>query len=249
MVHYLVCPAYGHRDLMEKAIASVCRTVKRSDIKFLIKYNDPEIEHKPEGFTKALNDLLKIAYDDKYMESVTVIATDVEIVTSDWLTKILEYVKDKPDVGMVAPFEYLLSDDCALLPYSGVRKTLGASNNKPEELVYPIFAMVWISKDCLRTVGLLDEAFSPGSYDDFDYAVRAKLEGFKTMWFPDVIYKHIRGATIGPLVQAGIYEYPSKQAEYFYKKWKDYLFEGMPAKQALETLEVLRDKNYEVKSR
>lgn len=244
MTHFIIMPAYGHRDLMEKAIHSIVTTVKRHDICFLIKYNDPAIQKRPEGFTKATNDLLGFAASDPNMESVTLIATDVEVATDDWLTKLLDYSKANPDIGMIAPQELLLSEnyESSLLPYTGERLKIGEGTGT--ELVYPIWAMVFITKECLKKVGFLDEAFSPGSYDDFDYGVRARIAGFKSVWFADVQYRHVRGATLGPLVNDGTFEYPSKQADYFYKKWKGVIGEGQPAEAVLGWLRTLRDKVY-----
>jgi GT2 family glycosyltransferase len=246
MTHYILLPVYGHSDLALKALKSVTDTVNRTDVEIYVKWLDKPLP--PEGFTKAMNDLLRIPLelDQHYnnIESVTCIASDVEIVTKDWLTKILNFVKDKPDVGLVAPFEYLLNDKCALLPYTGERKELNDPANKPLELVYPIWAMVWMSMPCLRAIGLFDPKFNPGSYEDFDYAVQARIKGFKTMWFPDVVYNHVRGATIGPLVNEGIYQYPTLQAAYFYNKWRDVLTEGQNADDVLDRLVRLKDKNY-----
>ncbi len=244
MTHFIIMPAYGHRDLMEKAINSVVTTVKHEDVCFLIKYNDPLIQKKPEGFTKATNDLLKFAMSDPNMESVTLVATDIEVMTDNWLTKLLDYSKVNPDIGMIAPQELLLSEGykSSLLPYTGERFGIGEGTGT--ELVYPIWAMVFITKECLKKVGLLDEAFSPGSYDDFDYGVRAKIAGFRSVWFADVQYKHVRGATLGPLVNAGVFEYPSKQADFFYKKWKHVIWGGQSADSVLEKLRGLRDKVY-----
>jgi GT2 family glycosyltransferase len=242
VTHYILMPVYGHADLAVKALKSVTDTVHRTDIQILIKWLDYPLP--PEGFTKATNDLFRIALADKNMESVTLVASDTEMLTTDWLTKCLDYAKLNPDVGIIAPQELLKSEQyrASLLPYSGEIMFPGEGTGK--ELVYAIFAVVFITKECLRKVGLLDEQFNPGSYDDFDYCLRAREEGFKTVWFAEMQYKHVRGATIGPLVEQGIYQYPSRQAKQFYEKWKHVTFEGEPVDKLLKRLENLRDKNY-----
>jgi len=242
MTHYILMPVYGHADLAVKALKSVTDTVKRTDIQIIVKWSDSPIP--PEGFTKATNDLFNIALADKDMESVTLVASDTEILTPDWLNKLLEFSKQNPDAGIIAPQELLKSEQykASLLPYSGELLFPGEGTGK--ELVYAIFAVVFIKGACLRSVWHLDMAFSPGSYDDFDYCLRARQEGFTTLWCADVQYKHVRGATIGPLVEQGIFEYPSRQARLFYEKWKHLTFEGEPVDQLLKKLEDLRDKNY-----
>ncbi len=242
MTHYVVVPAYGQAMLAQIALQSITNTVQRDDVKVLMRWADSPLQ--PEGFTRAANDLFAIALRDPEMESVTLVATDVEILTKNWLSKLLYYSHAHQDVGIIAPQELLMSEEykASLLPYSGERLLPGEGTGK--ELVYAIFAMVFITRDCLRKVGLMDEAFNPGSYDDFDYCLRARQMGFRTVWDAEVQYKHVRGATIGPLVEAGIYEYPTKQAEYFYNKWKDLTWEGEDVESLLTKLRGLRDKNY-----
>jgi GT2 family glycosyltransferase len=56
------------------------------------------------------------------------------------------------------------------------------------------FFCVAISRDALSKVGLLDEEFGRGYYEDFDYSLRMKAAGFKLGIAEDVFVYH-RGST------------------------------------------------------
>jgi GT2 family glycosyltransferase len=120
--------------------------------------------------------------------------------------------------------------DYSLLPHSGER--INAGEGEITELVYPGFAVAFITKACLNKVGMFDDYFHPGYYEDYDYGVRAWLEGFRVLWFPSVQYKHERG---GSFSKAFPDFYPTRQANYFHAKYP-FLKHGQDSREALKIL-------------
>ena len=80
-------------------------------------------------------------------------------------------------------------------------------------------------------VGLLDEKFSPGYYEDYDWGLRAWMKGYPSMIEPKTTYRHLLGYTMGKI--PGFY--PTKQAEYHMEKWS-WLVKDKTPQQLLEAL-------------
>jgi GT2 family glycosyltransferase len=76
-----------------------------------------------------------------------------------------------------------------------------------------------LSRRVLDKVGLLDEQFSVGMFEDDDYALRVKKAGFKILCAEDVFIHHFGGASFGKL-QSAEYERIFKENKKKYElKW------------------------------
>ena len=50
-----------------------------------------------------------------------------------------------------------------------------------------------IPKKVIRRIGLLDERFGPGGYEDYDYCLRVQMAGYKVILAEDVFIHHFGG--------------------------------------------------------
>jgi GT2 family glycosyltransferase len=88
------------------------------------------------------------------------------------------------------------------------------------EIGMPAMFCLALRRDTLATIGLLDEQFGPGLFEDDDYAMRARAAGFRCVCAEHVFVHHFGEATFGPLAAAGVYGglFAENRAR-FEKKW------------------------------
>ena len=110
------------------------------------------------GYTKATN----LGIRESSGKYVVLLNNDTQLLaqkTNTWLNQLTEPFLD-PTVGLSGPLE--LYDH-----YSG-HKAL-------------IFFCVMIKREVFDAIGLLDDCFSPGGFEDIDFTIRANMAGYKSI--------------------------------------------------------------------
>jgi GT2 family glycosyltransferase len=69
----------------------------------------------------------------------------------------------------------------------------------------PMMFCVAFRRETYARLGPLDERYEIGMFEDEDYALRAKGEGFEVAWTPEVYVHHAYHASIGKLLPTGDY--------------------------------------------
>ena len=135
-------------------------------------------------------------------EYVLLLNNDV-ILTDGWLSRMLDIAESDEKIGVVAPctnhasgrqvvtFGGTENDDEGiqqfakniLLKHAGKRISVGRIIG---------FCML-IKREVLFKVGVLDEMFGPGGYEDYDYCMRVKREGYNIIIALDTFIFHIGG--------------------------------------------------------
>ncbi len=135
-------------------------------------------------------------------EYVLLLNNDV-ILTDGWLSRMLDIAESDERIGVVAPctnhasgrqvvtfggtedndegIQQFAKD--LLLKYAGKRISVGRIIG---------FCML-IKREVLFKVGVLDEMFGPGGYEDYDYCMRVKHEGYNIVIALDTFIFHIGG--------------------------------------------------------
>lgn len=80
------------------------------------------------------------------------------------------------------------------------------------------FFCVLMSRTLIEKVGLLDETFFPGGYEDDDYCIRTHKEGFDIFLARDVFIHHFGSASFGQLQSSYFSEKASKNKLYLESK-------------------------------
>ena len=126
------------------------------------------------------------------------------VVTEGWLGGMRELLERYPDAGIIGPMTNSAS---------GVQVVAGAGYQTIDEL--PSWAAVFrkdyryriipqrrivgfcmlFRRDLVESIGLLDESFGSGNYEDDDYCLRAELAGYRNLIAGDVFIHHEGGAT------------------------------------------------------
>ncbi|MEG7362341.1 glycosyltransferase [Pseudomonas citronellolis] len=185
------------------------------------------------GFSGGNNVGVRAFLKDPEITHVCLLNSDV-IVTDHWLDRLLAYRKDiissatnKADGEQCIPVDYeaQLSEFVAAqgneipeAPYLRVQDFAERWNKawKGNLVAADVtFFCVLLSRKALDDLGLLDDTFFPGGFEDDDYCLRAIEGGYETFLARDVYIHHWGSASFGKLQ----YEYFSARAQ----KNKNYL--------------------------
>lgn len=138
-----------------------------------------------QSFSNSFNAGIKVAQG----EYVCIINNDAFPTSTDWLDKLLLLAK-KATAFIVSP----QNNKSILINY----KILAEAKDYYEVAFYP--AVCWlISRECLDKVGLFDEQFIGGNYEDNDYLERVHQTGGKLLLTKDIIINHLGSQTISLL--------------------------------------------------
>jgi GT2 family glycosyltransferase len=156
------------------------------------------------GFAGGNNDGLKIASG-----SLLILLNSDCIVTKNWIEGLNASLLEDPAIGLVGPVSNSVGNEQRIFT-SGVT---------PEEIIAE--GMAWVSnsrgarfetemlsffcvalrRDVLDRVGMLDETFGLGFYEDDDYCMRARHAGYKLICAEDVFVYHRGGGSFGRFAQ------------------------------------------------
>ena len=159
---------------------------KQKDIKTI--YNKENV-----GFPKGCNQGIAVSTG----ENILLLNNDV-IVTNRWLDNLAECLYSENDIGAVGPTtnnaSYYQSIKINYHSETELQKFANTVNRLnpemwEERLKLVGFCML-IKRSVLDQVGLLDEQFSPGNFEDDDLSYRIRLAGFRLLLCKDTFIHH-----------------------------------------------------------
>ncbi|SCB22995.1 glycosyltransferase family 2 protein [Rhizobium multihospitium] len=152
------------------------------------------------NFSRSVNRGLRAATGEHYL----ILNNDVEVIEADWLKEMVSCLAyDR--TGIVGA-KLLFAND--KMQHAGVVVGFGGLAghwymNKPKEFGGPMNrlhvrntmtcvtgAVMLISGDCLRKIGLFDEENFAVAYNDVDYCLRAHKAGYRIVWTPFACLYH-----------------------------------------------------------
>lgn len=145
------------------------------------------------GFPRGCNQGIRKAKG----ENILLLNNDV-VVTEQWLTNLLKCLYAKEDTAAVGP----VTNNASY--YSSIHTSYGdiqemqdfaklynqSDENKWEERMKLIGFCMLIKKTILDEIGLLDERFTPGNYEDDDLSLRMFEKGYKLYLCRDTFIHH-----------------------------------------------------------
>ena len=137
-----------------------------------------EAGERPFVFARAVNRGIAAAGED----DVVLMNDDAELLTSRGLTKLAERGRSE-DWSVLA---------AAVRGDVGNRMQAWGGRRFPVALEQVCFICVWISRDTINRVGLLDERFVAYGFDDDDYCLRARLAGGRVGVWDGCVVAHGR---------------------------------------------------------
>ncbi|MDO9536206.1 MAG: glycosyltransferase family 2 protein [Bacillota bacterium] len=152
------------------------------------------------GYAAACNKGIDAAKGDYFV----LLNNDV-LVTPQWLSNIKKALDSRSDAGMVLPVTNLTyGPQIIQVSYPNLKAMVSFSRgynvSNParwrEASRLPDYCLV-IRREVVERIGLLDEQFSPGYFEDDDYSYRARQAGFTLIFTEDTFVHHFSGVTTG----------------------------------------------------
>jgi len=146
------------------------------------------------GFAKGCNQ----GIESSHGEFVLLMNNDV-IVTDGWLSGMLECLNSASDVGIVGPMtnnisgpQQIASDEYRSVDYLDeyAKKFRDRYRHRRIQLRRIVGFCMLFRRELAGKVGLFDESFGTGNFEDDDYCLRASLEGYRNMVAGDVFIHH-----------------------------------------------------------
>nr|WP_146189992.1 glycosyltransferase [Paenibacillus elgii] len=147
-----------------------------------------------QGFPKACNQGIEISTGDNIL-----LLNNDTIVTENWLTNLLTCLYSSEEVGAVGSVTNSCSYGQSIqVSYQSIEEMhqfaaqFNQSSNPElwEERLKLVGYCMLMKKQVLDEVGLLDERFTPGNFEDDDLSLRIKLAGYKLYLCKDTFIHH-----------------------------------------------------------
>jgi GT2 family glycosyltransferase len=174
------------------------------------------------GFAAAVNQGLATAEGD-----VLVVLNNDVVVTPGWLDPLVAHLGD-PAVGGVGCVTNRIGNDAQVnadyQTYGGLvrfaRHYTAAHAGEGFDITTIAMFCFAMRRDTYQRVGPLDEQFGVGLFEDDDYAMRVRAEGYRTVCAEDVFVHHFDKASFGGLTPSGGYaELLEANRRRFEQKW------------------------------
>lgn len=200
----IIIPVKDNAGLTENCLKSIKENTQ--DYEIIIVDNGSDTAYSGEGiiirneenlgFPKAVNQGIAAAKGE-----IIVILNNDTIVTPNWIENLEAHFKD---YDMVGPVTNSISGPQKIEApeYTGNNQLYDFArsyNEQHKEESMPfhrlVFFCIAIKREVIDKVGLLDEQFTPGNFEDDDYCLRAIEAGFRLGIAQDVFIHHMGGAT------------------------------------------------------
>jgi len=140
------------------------------------------------GFTRANNQAIALCDAGS---DIVLLNNDTELIQDDWLTQLQRSAYKAPDIGIVGARLRLPG---GMLQHAGTYMPIDTfwgqqigslekdinQYNSDAEVEGVVFACAYIKREVLNEIGLLDEDYF-SYFEDTDYCLKAKKQGFKTI--------------------------------------------------------------------
>lgn len=176
------------------------------------------------GFAGGNNDGIR----ESKGEYVVLLNNDT-VVTRGWLTSLLKRFLKDPNVAMSGPVtnsignearinvDYIDLKDLDLFAHKYTQKHM---NEDYEDIGVLAMFCVMISKEAIAKVGLLDENYGIGMFEDDDYAMAIKREGMRLVLAEDAFIHHFASVSFKKLGDEKYMKTFNDNKKYFTEKWK-----------------------------
>jgi len=240
----IVIPAFNGLEYLRKCVASIveCTTVpfgiivvNNGSTDGTAEWLDEErIEHidnpRNRGFPAAVNQGIRLACENPCSGGeggdLVVMNSDV-VVTPHWLRRLREHFRGDPSAGIVGPCTNYVSgvqlvkgdygtDAGRLRAFAEQRyRRFQAQAQEVDRVVG--FCMV-VRRQCIEDVGLFDERFGIGNFEDDDLCRRARMSGWRVLWAQDVFVHHF-GSRSFALAGMDYRDLIRRNARLYFQKW------------------------------
>lgn len=190
-------------DTVELIIIDDCsmHTTHEFLMNFSNKYPHVRFYHheKNKGYLLSVNEGISYAKND----IITLLNSDTTI-PKDFTQRILDCFNHRSKIGIASPIlasgnPFSIPLHKRLSPLEVDKMDALVKGNVPTypTIVFPDGACFSISRDCLNTVGLFNEEYAMGYFEELDYCMRAYEAGFDTVYIDNMYVYHRSHASFG----------------------------------------------------
>ena len=165
------------------------------------------------GFTKAVNQGVR----NSSVDYVCIINNDI-LVFDNWLSEMTAVAESSKDIGIVNPnnnFGRKKPRNESYEQYAN-RMTEG-QKGKFVETASPVGFCYLVKREVINKIGLWDERFNPGYFEDTEYALRARNAGYKSVFAKGAFVFHLEHASFK---KRGFNAFFKQSEEKFYQLYK-----------------------------
>jgi len=171
------------------------------------------------GFPAACNKGLKIATGD----TLLLLNNDV-IVTRNWLQNMLNCLNSETNIGIVGPLTNYASGKQQIdMPYTSLEEMSNQLNEPDASKWLQVDRIVGLcflfKRELMDRIGLLDERYSPGHFEDDDYCYRARNAGYTFRIAGDVFVFHHGSASFAKQDMSQVKQLIDTNKQKFMDKW------------------------------
>ena len=149
------------------------------------------------------------------------------VVTRGWATSLLRHLAADPEVGLIGPVTNAIANDARIpVGYSDLAGLppwaahwVRAHDRETFELPSLAFFCVAMRADLRDSVGLLDERFGIGMFEDGDYCRRVRQRGLRILCARDAFVHHWQMASFRRLGEDAYLRLFAENQRRFQEKW------------------------------
>jgi GT2 family glycosyltransferase/glycosyltransferase involved in cell wall biosynthesis len=175
-----------------------------------------------EGFARANNQGIAASRGD-----YVVLLNNDTIVTRGWLSTMIRFAQAHPDVGMIGPATNLAGNEAKInVEYTNLAEMEAFAEAYTRahagEILEPAmlgFFCVLIPRRVLDEVGLLDERFGIGMFEDDDLSLRVRRAGYRLVCTDGAFVHHFHSATMRRLSEEEYLTLFEANREKYEQKW------------------------------
>lgn len=229
----IIIPNYNELKLLAECIYSI-KNYTSLDYEIIVVDNGSDDESltfcrnenipfisipKNRGFPIACNLGMQMATGD----NVLLLNNDV-LASPHWLDTMLECLYESEQIGMVGPLSnYVNGKQILPFPYTNVEDTAKKLKRRFKgermEVNRLVGLCLLIKREVIDQIGLLDEQFSPGHFEDDDYCYRVRQAGYKLMIAQDSFVFHYGSSSFNKLDREQLNQLISRNRQLFIEKW------------------------------
>lgn len=174
------------------------------------------------GFAAANNQALELASGD-----FIILLNNDTVSPRGWIAALVRHLRSDESIGMIGPSTNAIGNEAMIdVPYSDVAQMPAFAAeymraHDGETFDIPMLAMFCVAmrREVFQQIGLLDENFGVGMYEDDDYAHRMKLAGYRVVCARDAFVHHWMKAAFGKIPTAEYQKLFEKNRAYYEQKW------------------------------
>lgn len=149
------------------------------------------------------------------------------LVTRGWITSLIKHL-DKENIGMVGPVTNSIGNESQInIDYSNIEDmdrfaieytTLHHNEIYKDIKVLAMFCVA-IKREIMDEIGLLDENYKVGMFEDDDYSMAINKKGYEVVCVEDTYIHHFGNASFKKIEDKKYQEIFNHNKKYFEQKW------------------------------